>query len=198
MIRGGVLVVRLLFATFVVAISIELLAEVRITLENRGTTICPYVSTVLVLVGLLVLCGGVGSLVRLLLFGRLLILSRLCFLSVLNCGSRGVGGCRLGCLSAGLGGRLSSGSRGRVLGRSRGGLFARCGSGLLCDLNGHGSCLTAAGNVAVLQGAGQQVNVDRNATVQLCLPGDGNGEVTVAISVDFQVVLAVNLNSALV
>ena len=34
--------------------------------------------------------------------------------------------------------------------------------------------------------------------MQLFLPGDGGGEVTIAISVDFQVVLAVNLNGALV
>ena len=34
--------------------------------------------------------------------------------------------------------------------------------------------------------------------MQLCLPGDGNGEVTVLVSVDFQVILAVNLNGTLV
>ena len=34
--------------------------------------------------------------------------------------------------------------------------------------------------------------------MQLCLPGNGNGEGTIAISVDFQVVLAVNLNGTLV
>ena len=60
------------------------------------------------------------------------------------------------------------------------------------------AALPPRGTSPSFRGAGQQVNVDRNATVQLCLPGDGNGEVTVAISVDFQVVLAINLNSALV
>ena len=34
--------------------------------------------------------------------------------------------------------------------------------------------------------------------MQLCLPGDGNGEVASRVSVDFQVVLAVNLNCTLV
>ena len=34
--------------------------------------------------------------------------------------------------------------------------------------------------------------------MQLCLPGDGSGEVATAVSVDFQVVLAINLNGTLV
>ena len=186
--RVGVLVVSGLLAADAVAVSIKLLAEVRVVLANRCQTCSLNGGAVLVLVGLLFLCGGVGSLVRLLLFGRLLVLSRL--------GS--LGGRLSGCFLGGLGGGILGGFRSRVLGGSRGGLFARCRSGLLCNLNGHGSCLTAAGNVAVLQGAGQQVNVNGNAAVQLFLPGDGNGEVASRVSVDFQVVLAVNLDSTLV
>ena len=79
----------------------------------------------------------------------------------------------------------------------------RCGSGGGCFLNGasrnlHGGCLAAASGVIVPQGTGEQIDVHGDTLLQVVLPGNGNGEVALLVSLNFQVVLAVNLDGALV
>ena len=64
--------------------------------------------------------------------------------------------------------------------------------------NLHGGCLATASGVVILQGSGEQVDVHGDTLIQVVLPGNGDGEVALLISLNFQVVLAVNLDGTLV
>ena len=120
--------------------------------------------------------------------------------NLISGGSRSRGGSRCGRRHrSGGGSHHGSGCRSSC----RSGSTRRCGSGGGCFLNGaslnlHGGSLAAASGVVVLQGTGEQVDVHGDTLIQVVLPGNGNGEVALLVSLNFQVVLAVNLDGALV